>query len=213
MMERPILMSAPMVRAILEGRKTQTRRVVKPRKDMGFGCPLAPNEIAGEINNGDYTNSVYGAPGDRLWIRENFQPLMADDVREEDWLSCDYKTGKGYKVSYPATDGVKEYYDIGSDNAFCDRVTPSIHMPRWASRINLEITAVRVKLLQDISEQDARSEGAESADYATGRKCILEPDKGSYRLHYRSIWEQINGAGSWDANPWVWVVEFKRVSP
>ncbi len=202
-MERPILMSAPMVRAILDGRKSQTRRTVKPRKDMGFGCPLAPNELAGEINNGDYTNSKYGRPGDRLWVRESFQPLMADGIPESEWQSCNYKTGEGYKVSYVATDGIVEYYDIADDNAFCNRITPSIFMPRWASRITLEITGIHAERLQDISEADCIAEGCEHPG-PIGPTFMQQV--------YKRVWTTINGAASWDANPWVWVVTFNRVT-
>lgn len=196
MKERPILFSAPMVRAILDGAKTQTRRVVKPQFVMRDGEPIWPSYAKRPRGRG-FEDCPYGQPGGRLWVRENFQPLMADDVPESEWLSCDYKTGAGYKVSYPATDGVVEYYDISTDDAFCDRVTPSIHMPRWASRITLEITGVRVERLQDISAQDAWEEGI---PYSPDVDPIHE---------FQSLWEFINGAGSWDANPWVWVIAFR----
>lgn len=223
MKERPILMSAPMVRAILAGTKTQTRRVVKPQP---FDGPL---ELAVHLaRRGHYRwfdesaergwSCPYGQPGDRLWVRETFQALSADDVdvyRDNWWALCDYKTGKGYKVSYPATDGIKEF--VTMDDDISQACSPSIHMPRWASRITLEITGVRVERLQDISEADALAEGINRI--AHGREGYFyhatrtEPHPRNWCFPdgaYRELWEQINGPGSWDANPWVWVVEFRR---
>ncbi len=195
MKERPILFSAPMVRALLDGRKTQTRRIVKPRKDRELGVPLAPCELAGEVNGGNYDNCPYGAPGDRLWVRETWQfhGGMLDGGAAR-------PTGGGllYKdlvVSYPA-EGARvtlhpdrrdwptpqqppqregEVYSLrdapddfryDGKNTYRDRLTrwwerkiPAIHMFRWASRITLEITNVRVERLHRISELDALAEG------------------------------------------------------
>lgn len=199
MRERPILFSAPMVRAILAGAKTQTRRPVKPRKDRAIGCELACHELAGEVNAGDYMNAPW-APGDRLWVRETFC---------DDW-----HMDRGV-IEYRA-DG-----ELDSDmfDAGCTW-RPSIHMPRWASRITLEVTDVRVERLQDISEKDAQAEGIERTEDFFGCPCwrvygepdgadVVAPDDpiGSYR----SLWESINGPGSWEANPWVWVVSFRRL--
>lgn len=211
MKTRPILFSAPMVRAILAGTKTQTRRVVKSCKDMSFGCQLKPNEIAGEINAGDYTNSKFGQLGDQLWVRESFQPLFAAGVESQ--YEVDWKTGKGYAISYPATDGIQEYIDV--DDNLKDSCKPSIHMPRWASRITLEIIGIRVEKLHDISESDARAEGADhngTCDHVRQRcEDIGCFGPNSYRGGYAELWDQINGAGAWDANPYVWVISFKRV--
>lgn len=189
--ERPVLFSAPMVRALLAGTKTQTRRVVKPRKDRDMGCELACCELAGEANDGEYRNA-YCAPGDRLWVRETFQPLFADGY---DHHSVDWETGKGYACRYVATDGRVEWID-GDDN-ITDRCKPGIHMPRWASRLTLEVTAVRVERLQDISVEDCRAEGSPYDSPI------------DVRAWYRDLWEQINGPDSWDANPFVWCIEFK----
>ena len=192
MKERPILFNGAMARAILSGAKTQTRRVVKARadKDMGPRCVLQPHEIAGEVNGGSYRNSPYGQPGDWLWVRETW---ARDD--EDDALM--YRADVGRDMNADAweqgrLEGVPRY-----------KWRPSIHMPRWASRITLEITEVRVDRLHDISEADAGAEGVSAkhtadADYTAREK-------------YSVLWEQINGAGSWDANPWVWVVSFRRV--
>lgn len=189
--ERPILFSAPMVRAILDGRKTQTRRVVKAEipswvkvwnghngaehfffdreEDDEAGMHWPPYDEKGLL-------CPYGQPGDRLWVRESFSYYSH---REGCWYWAD---------------GNIAAHD-------CERpIRPSIHMPRWASRITLEVVSVRVERLQDISEQDAKAEGAEPAE------CCHAHYHG-----FRKLWESINGAGSWEANPWVWVVEFRRV--
>ena len=199
MKERPILFSTDMVRAIIDGRKTQTRRVVKRvGNDEGFvlqdyGSGWWPyRSIDGE--SGLYQgkdgydlespiNCPYGLPGDRLWVRETWAPHP------------DYSNHAVYRADY----GVE--FD-------CERWRPSIHMPRWASRILLEIVRVRVERLQDISEADAIAEGCpiESPD-------PFVPGHGSASASgwYSDLWEKINGAGSWAANPWVWVVEFRGV--
>lgn len=193
MTERPILFSAPMVRAILDGTKTQTRRVVKPCKDLGIGCELAPCELAGEVNAGDYSNARY-QPGDRLWVRETF---LIPDARASNfppWV---------YAADYTEADRP------------CTRWKPSIHMPRAASRITLEVTGVRVERLQDISEADAIAEGIEPTMPNPGhwnwRDYLIEGGQTHAVLSYKTLWESINGPDSWDLNPWVWVVEFQRV--
>lgn len=220
MKERPILFSGPMVRAILEGRKTMTRRVVKPDGAHHlFPFLDLPGNQTGEWAWCSSSHVVskhihcpYGQVGDRLWVRESFQPLFADGV-ENHW-ETDWKTGKGYAISYPATDGIHEYLD--ADDNLTDACKPSIHMPRWASRILLEITAVRVERLQDISEADAIAEGI-SADLDGRYHCGFD-EAGEIKCKspvtaYAWLWNGINGADSWAANPWVWVVEFKRVQP
>ena len=192
MKERPILFSAPMVRAILDGTKTQTRRVVKHCKCKITGAELAACEIAGEVNAGDYTNCPYGQPGNRLWVRETWAAPHSEDARPPSAIQCDWM-----RIHYAATE------DRGGL-----LWRPSIHMPRWASRITLEVTGVRVERLHDISAEDAIAEGVRVHEDHHGkpRGSIYSPVQA-----YRDLWESINGAGSWDANPWVWVVEFKRV--
>ncbi len=188
MKERPILFSAPMVRAILAGTKTQTRRVVKPRKDCDFGCELAPHELAGEANGGDFRNA-YCAPGDRLWVREAFIHEPADYCWEA-------------SVSIPCRPASTVYRADQEGDTRGAGWKPSIHMPRSLSRITLEITGVRVERLQDISEADAAAEGVQAKHAADADWTAREA--------FCVLWESINGGGSWDANPWVWVVEFKR---
>lgn len=181
MKERPILFSAPMVRALLDGTKTQTRRAVKARKDPDYGCQMTPGEIAGDEN--PTRLCPYGQPGDRLWVREAwsshacFDHLAPRDCPKSIHYTADGKiqTGKG---------------------------RPSIHMPRWASRITLDVVSVRVERLQDISRGDAMAEGCPFPNMAAGD----DP-----RKWFADLWQQINGADSWAINPWVWVVEFKRV--
>ncbi len=201
MKERPILFSAPMVRALLAGTKTQTRRGVK-----GF-LPCRPefNEERGlwEIYNGDSVAATlrcpYGQPGDRLWVRENGwqRPFRsARDMREgaDTWPPYEYD-------AEPVC-----CWEDGELKRLGWKRRPSIHMPRWASRILLEVTAVRVERLQDISATDAIAEGLSTR--------LREHDAVCHLLdQYRDLWESINGPESWDANPFVWVVEFKRVRP
>jgi len=199
MKERPILFSAPMVRSILAGSKTQTRRVVKPRKDVGFGCLLQPHELAGEVNSGNLENCPYGQPGDRLWVRETWQgPLMDADTMETEYRASPDDFHNPEYCVYAADGGSPPEFMTLDDELVC-RWRPSIHMPRWASRILLEVVSVRVERLLEISEADAQSEG---------------PPKNfsSWRDNFCALWQQINGYGSWDANPWVWVIEFKRVT-
>lgn len=181
--ERPILFSGPMVRALLDGGKTQTRRVVKARPDrnMGSRCVLQPHELAVEINRGDYQNCPYGQPGDLLWVRETFTKIIG---KSGGWIATEYRASLGDTL------GIKK------------RWTPAIHMPRAASRITLEITGVRVERLQDISDDDAMAEGVDRTNTSI---------PGYAKERYRRLWESINGPGSWAANPWMWVIEFRRI--
>lgn len=188
MRERPILFSAPMVRAILEGRKTQTRRVFKLPRRMEWYPDLGGEREGWYCDIGgrgwwhvSETACPYGAPGDRLWVRETWGLYQHQFDHE-----C-------HDVIYRADD----------QRPIVDRWRPSIHMPRWASHIDLEVTGVRVERLQDISEADAMAEGVPEA--------IPFETPGFYRQGFHDLWESINGAGSWDANPWVWVVEFQRI--
>ncbi|EAA8046430.1 hypothetical protein FRO55_001859 [Salmonella enterica] len=198
MNERGMIFNAEMVRAILDGRKTQTRRPVKfPLIDKNMGCELAGNELAGELAAHNYWNSPYGKPGDRIWVRETFRVHS----RATDVATLVYRasvrnswTEQTHRVPIAVCD----------KPATPEKWTPSIHMPRWASRILLEITDVRVERLRDLSEEDAKSEG------------ITPPAGGvlpgwEYRINFRDLWMDIYGTDSWEANPWVWVIEFKRV--
>ena len=222
MKERPILFSAPMVRALLDGSKTQTRRVIKPQPDFvgAMGNPHVP-WITKAPGLHVFLECPYGQPGDRLWVRETWQTHgELDGITPRD-LPNDLH------IQHPAT------YD-----GWVSKRRPSIFMPRWASRITLEIVSVRVERLQAISEADASAEGCERMDSERevrdwkicpqcGGNGLYTAFSGSggalpdsdcfkcdtYVKRYRHLWESINGAGSWDANPWVWVVEFKKVTP
>ena len=197
MKERPILFSAPMVRAILAGTKTQTRRVAKH--------PLAQNlSYIVDIGKGwfgDEEGEVqircpYGQPGDRLWVREKWQAVSGNDRAR-------------HIMTHPRPDrGWLEYAATPRADEPAYKWRPSIHMPRWASRITLEVTGVRVERLQDISEADAMAEGVH---YSLLEKIQAGQDRWA-RHAYKKLWETINGSDSWDLNPWVWVVEFKGVA-
>lgn len=224
MAERPMLMSAPMVRALLAGTKTQTRRVVKPPRnrsafvllDHGNGWwPYQSDDGESELCDDGMEHPYtcpYGRPGDRLYVREAFSGPHCMDATDECAAVRPSKWGKSSSIWYWA-DGNPTHGDWTQPR-------PSIHMPRWASRILLEVTAVRVERLQEISEADAKAEGAEClfspTCSAADRELLdipLMEDASPFRNGYALLWESINGAGSWKANPWVWVVEFKRVTP
>lgn len=197
MKERPILFSAPMVRAILSGRKTQTRRAIKPAPMMVTDRRITPWEGPADallkLLAESGRDSPYGQPGDRLWVRENGWERPERTAR---MMRDGADTWAPY---YFDADGITEQ-EAEDFKAWGFKRRPSIHMPRWASRILLEIVSVRVERLQDISEADAIAEG-----------CYTDPACPAYDA-YGSLWEQINGPNSWAANPWVWVIEFKRVS-
>ena len=234
MKERPILFSAPMVNAILDGRKTMTRRVMKLQPSMRpdlFNGDVA-KEMAGSAWKGqtlavwpgesefDYCDChcPYGAPGDLLWVREAHAtvntaegPALAyrSDSAIRTWrefsetFGADY--GVGPSMNYDAYPG--EYCMWWEDLLRGEpdhRWKPSIHMPRWASRITLEVTDVRVERLQEISRKDAISEGC-PFEHPTGVAANTDPKR-----WYSKLWDEINGTGSWASSPWVWVVEFKQ---
>jgi hypothetical protein len=218
MKEIPILFSTPMVQALLAGRKTQTRRIVKekavPVRDeiidgkrmmKPAGWPLLPESEYKE----KFCN--YGKPGDMLWVRETlFQngELGLEYVADKEWISEDIIPD--------------DYGPYGGDYAF--RNIPNIHMPKWAARIWLQVEDVRVERLHDISEEDAIAEGCESRFHRCGgfgyyeaggetQSCeCLSWEGGRYYMGFKDLWGEINGAESWDANPWVWVVTYKVLS-
>jgi hypothetical protein len=197
--ERPILFSAPMVRAILEGRKTVTRREVK--KPAALDYLAAGFEPAFLALPGNADLCPYGKPGDRLWVRETcfINDFREGGVPEADRADC--------QIIYRA-DGMPDWE--GEEELI--RWRPSIHMPRWASRILLEITAVRVERLQDISEEQAIAEGILHED-DMWRGAPGLPSFPSPIAAFAHLWISINGVEGWNANPWVWAVEFKRVMP
>jgi len=252
--ERPILFSAPMVRALLAGTKTQTRRVVKPQfaadaipVEMPATDPAGGWVVPGHsgvwwcdaaANPDDVRRCPYGKRGEKLWVKETWRIGAWDE--NEGAFAIDYcdgpdktwrktpETPEGEdlfnRLWYQSTDelwakGIKpdpegNYHWQPGESPL--RWRPSIHMPRWASRITLEITSVRVERLQDISEADAIAEGCTQnhngyfwgGPHQTGGLKQMA----TALQAYQDLWESINGPGSWDANPWVWVLEFCRIN-
>lgn len=221
--ERPILFSGAMVRAILEGKKTQTRRVVKPQPDE----MSARNYYLGDW----VAKSPYGRKGDRLWVRETWYcdhcferdydrtarwyegKLLPPEECEKEWLG-ENREHMYYRADVPSG----RFCDAGYWGEPGSHWKPSIHMPRWASRITLEVTGVRVERLQEISREDAWEEGIPQTAGEAGPLGLMNPEEPGHEWDNRTsvenfarLWESINGPGSWAANPWVWVVEFKRV--
>lgn len=247
MRERGILFSGPMVQALLSGAKTQTRRILRDQPmlfvggegvvdEAGIPVPRQPAVITlyGDVK---VLTCPYGAPGDRLWVRETWRSDAPQRVayRADGWCGARFDNPDdgprwlpwqhGWLQGYTAPDVRGSYY---GETAYGDRWRPSLHMPRWASRITLEVTEVRVQRLQDISEEDAQAEGVCGFDSGCCRPC-----NGAGRNHtwpsgcptchgtghahvaaYEALWDSINGdRAPWSANPWVWAVSFRRVTP
>ncbi len=206
MKERPILFSAPMIRALLAGTKTQTRRVCKQAGGLSFSvdCEDGIAEMSWLHGDGpgyDVHETIkrvpcpYGVPGDRLWVKETH--LYVGPGSGSDLPS--YREERAKREHHKPENC---WYRADGDR---DVVwTPSIHMFRGLSRITIEVTDVRVERLQDISEADAKAEGVERHRPAT----IVDR---AYRVPYQTLWGSINGAGSWDANLWVWAISFRRL--
>lgn len=201
--ERPILFSSPMVRALLDGSKTQTRRVVKPQ-------PYRDDYMAdGDVRRQFATLSPYGQPGDRLWVRETWRTDATLDRR----APSDFA---GWPVKYEADGAVLSHGAHFGNTDGKTRV--SIHMPRWASRILLEITGVRVERLHDISDADIEAEGIDMVALAEAQErydVIAKDGNASGRPTLRSAWRDLweSTGGDWDANPWLWAISFRRVTP
>ncbi|ENW05720.1 ASCH domain-containing protein [Acinetobacter beijerinckii] len=213
MKERPILFSTPMVQALIEARKTQTRRVVKSEliiDQAEFESGNRPHVIRSEpslqywIENG----CPFGQIGDQLWVRETWhvEPdvegwSMNDNEPCTGWIG--YKAGGSKEVTAPNFDAVQRCFPKGEvDWDFLPNDwRPSIFMPRWASRIQLEIMNIRIERLNDISEDDAKAEG------------MIADDDYCAEEYFSKLWNEINGwdEKGWNANPWVWVIEFKVI--
>ncbi len=224
--ERPILFSGPMVRALLDGRKTVTRRLLKHDGAKGIATPDPQWEQTGDhdtwIGCDDAGTTIfarhrYGQPGDRLWVKET-------------WALEDLE-GDGQRVVWQADRAaawranLASRFYLASDYA-PPRWRPSIHMTRWASRLTLQVVSVRAERLHDITEEDARAEGVNpvedpfqgGAEYweCYEPKCVRDGGCAgvlSARKSFQTLWASINGAESWEANPWVWRIQFSRVSP
>lgn len=233
MKERPILFNGEMVRKILAGKKTQTRRLNGLNKK-----PICSIEYV-ESMDGWYTkycedsdweviHCPYGKPGDRLWVRETWRPwswhegepigiqFKADMKHQEVWTDCDEVKQIEWeeRLWIQITDELDEkgikpdeygYYHFEGDPPLNWR--PSIFMPRWASRITLEITEVRIERLQEISLADINAEGTSDTLDKTRRPF------GSRREHFQRLWDSINAKRGfpWDSNPWVWVISFRKI--
>lgn len=199
MKDHPILFSAPMVRALLDGSKTQTRRALKTQPAKNHPHDGGTKWVYNLQNNGLHVpvgsvghlslkektglSCPYGQPGDRLWVREAWSThSFMDGVKPSELKTLSFH----YWADGEITTGKRR---------------PSIHMPRFASRITLEIVRVRVERLNEISEADAKSEGIKENEHPMI----------SFLCDFKDLWSQINGNKSWDENPWVWVVEFKRI--
>lgn len=232
MRERGMIFNAEMVRAILDGRKTQTRRIVKGVDGAVKFCPEC--DINGEdifvvLGEKDHTgmNPVlgatscpFGAVGDRIWVREAYRfPASLDDASPAGVGEMAVATGYRkpwaptfYEFTGTFSDGWKGF-ETPPKVSGAGKLRPSIHMPRWASRITLEITDVRVERLNSIHDVDAMREGIQNlttcshADFGIPGVVNAQHPVRAFQL----LWESIYGADNWKANPWVWVIEFKRV--
>ncbi|AZE53435.1 Phage protein [Pseudomonas synxantha] len=214
MKERPILFKGPLVRAILSGQKTVTRRVIKQAAGSSLSVELLENgqallswlvghgpgyEVGEQLK---FVDCPYGVIGDRLWVRETWGLQVRD-----------YGGGTGEHIVYRATNPDAIYCKSAEGQEYPVKWKPSIHMPRHSSRILLEITDVRVEQLQDITPDQCIAEGVDAAmcrqflEIAPSRHTLKEAE-----IHgFSGLWNSVGG--DWNANPWVWVVEFKRVTP
>jgi len=252
MKEWPILFSTPMVQAILDGRKTQTRRIVKPQPQPTATEIVLSHQWSGNDHvarfkyNGENKYEVtdiyrcpYGKIGDILWVRETWRIIGWNDgdpftIQFKDkTIKRDVYLNESRADDYAlecADQFIKAGYESDENGIFiCDlskiptKWRPSIFMPKEACRIKLEITDIRVERVQDISEEDAKAEGVYFYgwdDYhQTDYKNYSYNDKGmcddwgvqTAKESYQTLWESINGRGSWEKNPWVWVIEFIRI--
>ncbi|EPS0123060.1 TPA: hypothetical protein MXU94_003499 [Escherichia coli] len=194
--ERGMIFNDEMVRAILGGNKTQTRRIVE---EKFYGRAVAAELLA--------KHCPYGQPGDRIWVRETYRVHgKATDV-----ATLVYRAS----VRNSWTEQTHRVPAEVCNKPVSEKWTPSIHMPRWASRILLEITNVRVERLNDISECDARDEGVPPAGSLLpdhpGTFLTPNGDFAMAKVAFQRLWESIYGEESWSANPWVWVIEFERI--
>ncbi len=195
--ERPILFSAPMILAILDGRKTVTRRVVNPQRDATLGP--------------EYSTARFAA-GDTLWVRETWRTCI--DYAGERRVSClEYRADSAQRQIADANESLWAEDHTGGRHG--EKWRPSIFMRRWASRLTLEVLSVRVERLHEITEEDARAEGIEfGAEFYVGPpyKSGAAKAYGRAREAFADLWDTINGKrASWASNPWVWRVEFRRL--
>lgn len=229
MKERGMIFNGEMVRAILDGRKTQTRRIMKVQPESNqLGLLLITDSTKhsdigkyhwAESNaTGNHVRSKlfacpFGAVGDQIWVRETFQGPLFDYELMDEYLEDSSKFEKPEFCQYAADGGHRPEYQDANDN-LRHGWRPSIHMPRWASRILLEITDVRVERLNGISEEDARAEGIIDGgclNCGEPEPCGCANPEPDATDAFAYLWQSIYGQENWNANPWVWVIEFKRV--
>ncbi|EPY7180480.1 morphogenetic protein [Klebsiella pneumoniae] len=228
MKERGMIFNGEMVRALLDGRKTQTRRIMKVQPESNqLGLLLitdstkhsdigkyhwAESNATGNHVRSKLFSCPFGAVGDRIWVRETWSSDFANYYpNDRVWYAAD----NNRRLDIEVVDGVRGIYSPESDVHVPFRWQPSIHMPRWASRILLEITDVRVERLNAISEKDATAEGVPPAgsllpDYP-GTFLTPKGDFATAKVAFQRLWESIYGEEGWKANPWVWVISFERI--
>jgi hypothetical protein len=220
--ERGILFSGPMVRAILDGRKTQTRRVMKPQPEPREGAPgkhwwscnavRSMVSVEDELNNSAHwdgmAKSLSPFDADRLWVKETFRVKpcgmdLADGRYHTEGLQAVYECDQSFGKPLDATPALMDKYRDGPD-----RLRPSIFMPRWASRLALEVVAVRAERLNSMTQEDAVDEGCEGHHGKNGGMFVNPLEA------YAALWDSLNAKRgfSWESNPWVWVVEFRRLA-
>lgn len=186
----PIIFNGTMIRAIFNNYKDKTRRIIKPRKDRNIGCKLSAKDIAAEINAGCFINCPYGAPGDYLWVRETWAGQEGRPL------------GQG-PLWYRATDGESRGKQLPLSWVEREnRWRPSIHMPRWASRITLLIEDITAERIQEISDDDVFSEGIQQVVNEGMR------GDGTVRGSFMTLWHSIHGTKSWERNDLVYVIQF-----
>ena len=219
MKETGLMFKAPLVRAILSGQKTQTRRVIKPQPDASHsGAPYwniggyraswcRSLEDGGPLVPANPLSCPFGRPGDRIYVRETWDPDPPCDGTWSytQWAGCRQGQIEGVPERFRTPEHCNyEASWQGGPMAW----TPSIHMPKWAARIWLEITGVRVERLHDISESDALAEGISAESIKGLSRAGFKRPAG---INFRDLWTGLGG--DWDANPWVWAIDFKRVQP
>ncbi len=204
----PILMSGPMVLATREGRKTMTRRIINPQPSYVDKDGRWYRMPSGGYSLNCYT-CPYGKPGDRLWVREAFRYSLRGDESLKGYITgIDYRSDGLFKrIQF-------DEWQINNYDAF--KVRPSIHMPRWASRINLEITDIKVERVQDISFNDILSEGVNERLNKIGRDNLKKirpewPLETEVRYVWACLWDTINGSGAWKRNDYVWAISYEEI--
>lgn len=219
---KPILFSGPMVRALLDGRKTQTRRIIKPGKSSLFDGGWTDDYVLDPGNAAWRSRDIPVSVGDMLWVREACALLPRTAYR------MSIGTGTIAQVEHPTDGYTAAVFREGFDRSGAPRWRPSIHMPRWASRLTLRVTDVRVQRLRDISEADAKAEGIDQEQVIIDTQCYGRApveitaqrfwngtESNDFEGHesageaFEHLWEAINGAGSWAANPWCVAYSFE----